>query len=346
MGQAQDDIWSLVAKYLSDDLSPGEEQKLKTWRESHPDNEASFEQIQRMWDEAPRPADDYQPEVDKGWQRFKFRMESERDHYVKSSANGNHLKPLARQWKFSYSSWAAVAASVAILLSLGVWWWGSPEDTDLLTISTGKDESRMLWLPDSSQVWLNENTEVRYAANFDVNHRVIYMSGEAFFDVKEAEGRRFTIFSEGAKTEVIGTSFNVYAYPDEPVKVQVVSGKVAFSPAAEDNAIFLEPGYEAVMSVESHTIEKKEPIEDLNFRAWQNQHIQFQNTSLKEVIRTLQKVYHTDIELTNPDLANCRYSATFEGENLEDILYVLSITVNLSFEKQGEQYLLTGKGCQ
>lgn len=343
MGQAQEDIWSLVAKYLSDELSEKEEQKLQSWKESHPDNQTTFEQMQRMWEQTPRPSEDYHPEVDKGWQRFKFRMDSEAAHYEQPAAKE---KPAARMVSFSYQQLTAIAASVVLLLSVGIWWWNMSGAPDMISQSTGEGERKMLWLPDSSQVWLNENSKLSYAENFNTEHRVVELSGEAFFEVREAEGRRFTIFSEGAKTEVIGTSFNLHAYPDTPVKVQVVSGRVAFSPADDDNAVFLEPGYEAVLDGEKQTVQEKTLIENPNFRAWQNQHIQFQNTSLKEVIDLLEDIYHTDIELINPDLANCRYTATFEGATLQEILHVLSVTGDLSFEQQSSGYMISGQGCQ
>ncbi|MDF9794809.1 transmembrane sensor [Catalinimonas alkaloidigena] len=343
MGQAQEDIWSLIGKYLSDELSEKEKQKLQSWKESKAENQTTFDQVLHMWEQTPRPADDYHPEVDKGWQRFKFRAESEQEYYQKEHAEN---KPLAKVVHWGYQRIAAIAASVVLLLSAGTWWWYSTGTPEMLTLSTGENERTTLLLPDSSQVWLNENSQLQYAEEFNVEHRLVHLSGEAFFEIKEAEGRRFTIFSEGAKTEVIGTSFNLRAYPDTPVKVQVVSGKVAFSPADDDNAVFLEPGYEATLGSEKKAIEKKEPIENPNFRAWQNQHIQFQNTSLQEVIDVLEDVYHTDIQLNNPDLANCRYTATFEGEQLQDVLHVLSVTGNLSFERQGSTYMISGQGCQ
>ncbi|WPP53105.1 FecR family protein [Catalinimonas niigatensis] len=343
MGQAQEDIWLLVAKHLSDDLSEKEEEKLQSWKEHHPDNQATFDQMLRMWEQTPRPAENYQPEIDKGWQRFKFRMDSEATHYEQAAVK---KKPAARIVSFSYQQLAAVAASIVLLLSVGIWWWNMSGEPYMISQNTAEGERKMVWLPDSSQVWLNESSQLSYAESFNVDHRVVHLSGEAFFEVKEAEGRRFTIFSEGSKTEVIGTSFNLQAYPDTPVKVQVVSGKVAFSPADDDNAVFLEPGYEAVLYQEKQIVQEKALIEDPNFRAWQNQHIQFQNTSLTEVIDILEDIYHTDIEFINPDLANCRYTATFDGANLQEVLHILSVTGDLSFEQQGTKYLLSGQGCQ
>lgn len=343
MGQAQDEIWSLIGKYLSDEISEKEKQKLEAWKEHTPENQTTFDQMLHMWEKTPLPADHYHPEVDKGWERFKFRTESEQEFYHQETPK---TKSATRLVSLSYQQIAGIAASVVLILLAVNWWWNLSEAPEMLSFSTGEAERNMLTLPDSSQVWLNENSRLQYAADFNEEHRVVHLSGEAFFEVKEAEGRRFTIFSEGAKTEVIGTSFNLKAYPDMPVKVQVVSGKVAFSPAADDNAIFLEPGFEAELNTDQPLAEAKAPIEDANFRAWQNHRIEFQNTSLSEVIQLLEEVYHTEIQLENPDLANCRYTATFDGDALQDVLHILSVTGNLSFEQHGSTYSISGQGCQ
>ncbi|MGD1893158.1 MAG: FecR family protein [Cyclobacteriaceae bacterium] len=173
----------------------------------------------------------------------------------------------------------------------------------------------------------------------------MYLEGEAFFDVKKAEGRRFTIFSGPAKTEVIGTSFNLHAYAGQPVAVQVVSGRVAFSPANRDDAVFLEPGEEAVLTETAEPAQKQE-ISDTNFRAWQNNVLSFENISLAQIARQMEEQYDITIELADAALANCRYTAMFEDASLDDVLTTLSIIGDLSYQQQGNHYILSGPGCQ
>lgn len=342
MGNAQDDFWSLAAKKLSGELSDKEEQKLRKMKAGSPEQQAAYEQMEQHWKKMQAPADHYQPDTERGWKQMKFRMDSENGLYDQDLLNGDAEKGRVRRF---FTPFTAIAASLVLLLAAGIWWWQAVTTPEVIAYTTVENEKRMYWLPDSSQVWLNENSHLSFAADFDENHRVVALTGEAFFEVREAEGRRFTIFSQGAKTEVIGTSFNLSAYPGEPVKVQVVSGKVAFAPENEDNAVFLEPGYQAVLEGEE-IVDTKSRIQDPNFRAWQNQRLLFNNTSLQEVIRLLEEVYNTEIKLTNPDLANCRYTATFEGDSLDEILHVLSVTGNLSVEEQGGRYVLSGQACQ
>ncbi len=337
MTHDEGEIWTLVAKHVKGALSDSERHALDRWKESHPDNKAAVEQAEALWNKTTAPSQAYHPDVDKGWQRFRFRIDSEQGLFDTGD------EPVAVEIPLYRRLWA-VAASVLLTIALGyvAWQWTQKDDRIMLT--TGDNEKNTYFLPDSSQVWLNENTTLSYGAGFDNDNRLVYLEGEAFFEVKKAEGRRFTVYSGLAKTEVIGTSFNVKAYQGEPVKVQVVTGKVAFSPAGEDNSIFLEPGMEAVIAPEAQAV-SKQTIDDPNFRAWQNQTFEFSNTRLEKVIATLEKYYETDITLTNPALAECRYTATFKDADLQEILNVLAVTGNLTIEESGNRYVVSGTGC-
>ena len=83
-------------------------------------------------------------------------------------------------------------------------------------------------LPDSTFVSLNADSKISYPAKFSASKREVYLEGEAFFDVKRDVNRPFLIYANGSTTEVLGTSFNVNAYPSENiVEISVVTGKVA-----------------------------------------------------------------------------------------------------------------------
>lgn len=339
MKYADSEIWTLVAKHLKGELSESEIRALNRWKESNPENKATVEQIEALWDKAQAPSQHYDPDVERGWQRFRFRMNSEKGLYDTESD-----QPKVARLSLYHNLWA-VAASILLIIGLGYFTWQMLQEDEMIMLTTSNREKASYFLPDSSQVWLNENTTLSYAHDFNRDNRAVYLKGEAFFEVRKAEGRRFTVYSGLAKTEVIGTSFNVSAYQGEPVKVQVVTGRVAFSPAGEDNSIFLEPGMEAVISQEEQKITKEE-ISNPNFRAWQNQEFIFNNTSLKQVLQTLEQNYEVRIELANPELANCRYTATFKDADLEAILDILAATGNLEIKQTGNHYMISGKGCQ
>ncbi len=337
MGELNDDIWTLVAKQMTGELTKQEARQLANWQQQHPENDTAVEQVKELWRESKQGEPFYEPNVEEGWQRFVFRREQQATDLTREVAHPTKTRSLV--W------WSGIAASVALLLTVGWWWQNRIPDTEWQEFATAEGEKRLLMLPDSSEVWLNRQSTLRYSENFNVDNRTVYLEGEAFFEVKEAEGKRFTIFSGGAKTEVIGTSFNLEAYPEKPVAVQVVSGRVAFSPADQDDAVFLEPGEEAVLADDTQSTYKQE-ISNPNFRAWQNNILKFNNTSLLQIARQMEEQYGITINLTEPSLAYCRYTATFEGATPEDVLTTLSAIGNLSYQQQGNLYTLSGPGCQ
>lgn len=344
MGEPNDDIWTLVAKQVTGELTEEEARRLAEWQQKRPENHTTVEQAKEMWQRSKDTEITYEPDVEEGWQRFMFRREQNGLEISKPDSpqlipeiSGSKSRKLV--W------WSGIAASLALLITIGFLWRNTASETDWEEFATAEGEKLLLTLPDGSKVWLNSLSTLRYATNFNVDNRTVYLEGEAFFDVKKAEGRRFTIFSGPAKTEVIGTSFNLRAYDEQPVAVQVVSGRVAFSPANRDDAVFLEPGEEAVLTEAIEPAQKQE-ISDANFRAWQNNVLNFENISLAQIARQMEEQYGITIELADATLANCRYTAMFEDASLDDVLTTLSIIGDLSYQQQGNHYILSGPGCQ
>ena len=333
MGQANDDFWIQVARYVRGNLSEEEREALHQQLDD-PERRVAFEQARALWEQGRAVRPDYHPDVEQGWQRFQFRRDSEADHY-RTMLRSTITRKL---WQY-----VGVAASIVLLLGIGYFLWQRESTGEEVRLAT-TDRKEMYYLPDSSRVWLNKESVLRYAATFNQENRVVYLAGEAFFEVKKAEGRRFTVYSGLAQTEVIGTAFNVRAYTDDSVVVQVVAGKVAFSPRGEDNAIFLTSGQEARL-VRQAPVAKRSAIDDPNFRAWQNNQLRFDNTQLPRIVEVLEQQYGTDIDIASPALTRCRYTASFDDASLEEVLKVLSAVGNIAYQKTGNRITLTGAGC-
>ena len=332
MGQADDDFWVQVARYVRGNLSKEERAALNQQLDD-PERRVAFEQARALWEHQAAPPD-YHPDVEQGWQRFLFRRDSEADHY--------HTMPrpsVARKlWQY-----VGAAASIVLLLGIGYFWWQRESAQKEVRLATS-DQKEMYYLPDSSRVWLNKESVLRYATTFNQDNRMVYLEGEAFFEVKKAEGRRFIVYSGLAQTEVIGTKFNVRAYAGDSVMVQVVEGRVAFSPRGEDNAIFLTPGQEARL-IQEAPIAERLAIRDPNFRAWQNNQLRFDNTQLSRMVEVLEQQYGADIEIASPALMRCRYTASFDDASLEEVLNVLAAVGNVAYQRTGNRIILTGTGC-
>ncbi len=333
MEPTDDDFWIKVARSVN--LTDKEARSSLDHQSDDPEREKVLAEVRQLWERSQNPSEAYQPDVERGWQRLQFLRQSEENHYRSDSVDKSR--------SLDYWQFVRVAASVVLAIGISyVLWqqWAGPKEVRLTTT----DQKQMFYLPDSSRVWLNRNSELLYNTGFNQDNRVVYLAGEAFFEVRKAEGRRFTVYSGLAKTEVIGTSFNLNAYSDDLVVVQVVTGRVAFSPRNEDNAIFLTPGQQGLL-VEKQVAAKRSAVSDPNFRAWQNNQLVFDNTRLTKITQLLEQHYGVTVELTNPDLANCRYTASFNQASLAEVLDVLSAVGDITYNKVGNRVVLSGAGC-
>src|SRR5690606_29570385 len=131
-----------------------------------------------------------------------------------------------------------------------------------LTLSTPKGGTYQVTLSDGTKVWLNAESTLKYPADFSGAERTVTLIGEAYFSVVKDTKRPFKVITDGQEIEVLGTEFNVSAYPEESeIKTTLVVGKVRLSLAAEvsgaasGNSQYLElvPGEQAIISGENLT---------------------------------------------------------------------------------------------
>lgn len=165
------------------------------------------------------------------------------------------------------------------------------------TMSTPKGRQFVLQLPDGTRVWLNAASSIRYPVAFSTNTRRVEITGEAWFEVAPDRNKPFLInIHNRSEVEVLGTSFNVNAYSDEPqISTTLLEGRIRVSVpgTATGNNIMLKPGQQTqLINNELHLI--KNP--DLSkVMAWKNGLFNFEGAGLKEMMRQLERWY--DIEV-------------------------------------------------
>ncbi len=324
-------FWENLAREVSGNAS--EEDKTWTPPVQEPELTEARTQAQRVWDRTALPAPEYEPDVARGWERFQIRVQTRE----------TPLFPAKK--KESYHFRWAVAATIALLLVAGAYLIFNPVSTTWTEIRTAANQTKTIRLADGSTVALNQNSTFSYPTNFQKENRTVRLTGEAFFNVAKAEGKRFTIYAEGTKTEVIGTAFNLRAYAREPVKVQVVEGKVAFARTETDDAIFLVPGQEGVI-VGQKVIAQKQVIPTKNFQSWKTKNLTFANTQLDQLAIDLENYFNVTITIQNENLRHCRFTTSFRNPDLKEVLDILAVTGNLTITQKGTTYFINGPGCK
>lgn len=337
----------LIGRYFSGEITAAEKGELMAWVEADSANKAFFEEMARLWSVSSEYEEEpYSTDIKTAWASFERKFEQRfRPAGGSPLAAGNtetakvfRLRPLRMALRY--------AAAIALLLAAGYWFLmrDGNDSTQIASFRTSAGEKRELMLPDGSTVILNENSELAYATSFE--KRRVRLSGEAFFEVARLNGQTFTIDAEGATTTVLGTSFNVRAYPSEgTVEVSVQTGKVALQKSEDKEAqIILEAGEAGVFDKEKDAIQ---PADISNADSWKTQRLYFDNTPLGVVVGALERYFGVDIEVANPKLLNCRFVGEFSQPELKEILDVLAFTMLLDAEKQKDgSYVLKGESAQ
>lgn len=185
-------------------------------------------------------------------------------------------------------------------------------------------------LPDSTQVWLSTGSDLHYDQNFTTNRRV-RLQGEAFFEVRKNPEFPFEISTNTLMTKVLGTSFNLRAYPGEDIGLSVYSGKVQFGQPDSGNDVFLLTKNQSISWSYSTGFSAIESFDSALDPDWKSGMFRFENASLEEIVTALRRWYPVEFELGG-EHGSCRFSGEFLRSSLEQVLEVLSYTLNLSYQ--------------
>ena len=340
-----DQYSELIAKYLAGESSLAEKEALFAWTAADEANRQFFEELEQVW-QITNGANDspFETEMDTAWANIDQAV------FNSSKSFSGHQAPTQSPAKIipltkKIIRWS-IAAVILLSVGIGLWWAIQPPSApQLVEIQTQEGEKKEITLPDNSKVWLNQNSRLTYLENFTA--RNIDLQGEAFFDVERMEDNPFTIRSRNATTTVLGTSFNVRAYPtEEKIEVTVETGKVALGVSNMAAAtVELPAGTSGIVYTKEEKVERvDEKIQ--NAVAWKTLKLDFDEDLMKDVITTLERYFGTEIKVSNEMIYECRFTSPFDQPNLEEILEVVSVTIGVDVKKEGKDYLLTGNGCQ
>ena len=242
---------------------------------------------------------------------------------------------------------AAVLFAALFIVSGYVVLYNSDGSKKMMEVSATNQILNMFALPDGTLVSLNTDTKIKYPQTFTGNIREITIEGEAFFEVVPNKDKPFIIHARNAQIKVIGTSFNVNAYPSaKSVEVVVETGKVQVlnktTKANETDELILTPGEKGTLIYSSNSLLKSTNLNP-NFLAWKTHNLIFKATPLAEVIENLGKVYNVNIQLADPKLNELLLSAQFNDHTLDFILKVIETTFQIEAKHENGQYILRAK---
>jgi transmembrane sensor len=341
----------LLVLYLLDEISQQGRHKVEAWLDSSEANRTYFKSLEKTWAETGKidPAS-IAFDTNRAWDRMAGRisegMTGARD--VERIKNDRSVRILKLRQGTTRILMAVAAVLVLGMVSVvAIRFLQNRQNTGLITLASYSLPVEDT-LTDGSTVILNTDTKLIVPEKFAQNSRTVELKGEAFFQVEHDATRPFIIDAGPGQVKVLGTSFQVKAYPDSDLEVYVESGRVeliAFDNASGDTAkIILIAGERGMIRLGSGKISKPaELIPDELF--WANKKLVFQETKLSLVFDLLKKHYDADIEVKDTTVLNCLLSATFTDESINQILEVVAASFDLKLSREAKKYIINGKGC-
>lgn len=203
-------------------------------------------------------------------------------------------------------------------------------------------------LEDGSVVQLNAGSRLVYPAAFKNGKREVYLEGEAFFDIAPNSQSPFFVYASGLVTEVLGTTFNISAYPDDTRQSLVLaSGSVRLHVPghgfSRERSQLLQPADMATVDAQDGGLQMSR-VNVASYTAWKDGRLLFSNTPLKEILKKLTRYYNIPLDLasTKPGLETCSGDLDLE-DNLDNVLEVICATNSLRYERYGQRIVLTEK---
>ncbi len=200
-------------------------------------------------------------------------------------------------------------------------------------VETLPGQSSKVTLPDGTTAWLNAESQLTYSTAFGQNsHRAVNLQGEAFFDVTRDSLKPFTVLTDQIEVKVLGTSFNLEAYPGEAVVTTLVEGKVELNNPKGTKLLEMKPGEQAILSLHPREIDIRE-VDTQYYASWKDGYIIFNNIRLEEIAPKLERFYNVDIELQNNRAKNTRINGRgLRNMPVDQLMKVLGVTYDLDYK--------------
>ncbi|MFY9154030.1 MAG: FecR domain-containing protein [Prolixibacteraceae bacterium] len=273
---------------------------------------------------------------------FQQIQEYEKDHRKNSGFSINRILRVYQN----------VAAFLLIpILGLGIWFGVSQLNTSsgqyTETIAPRGQKSQIV-LADGTKVWLNSDTKIKYPGNFSKNQRDVYLDGEAFFEVAKNTRQPFVVHTSGVNVKVLGTKFNVKAYSDEDqIETSLFEGKVNLLVNNPETSGIIEkvvvPGQSFVYSKTGHDLTiNRFPKDEIN--GWKKNQLIFKDDTFSNLVRKVERWYNVKVVYDEKLFNDRRLTVElYEGERLERLMDIISLTLSVDFKYEKGEIILTPK---
>lgn len=263
---------------------------------------------------------------------------------IKEAIDSREEKPRPKRIVFTrLMRWAAIICLPIVAAGITYELLSRPtSDTLPLIVSAESGERAKVQLPDGTQVNINSASQISYPQNFGGKERVIELDGEAYFEVTPDKERPFIVKAAGLEITVLGTSFDISAYKDDPdVSVVLLTGKVDVT--STQGHCVMQPDEKLVYNKQTGlmTVGK---VYSKEYVEWTNGNLRFENESLEDIVKILSRVYNVKI-VFDQDFPKEKYffTGSIGSGGITNALDILSMTSALHYEVRDSVIVLRKK---
>ena len=207
------------------------------------------------------------------------------------------------------------------------------------TLRVPRGGEYVLTLADSTRVWVNSETVLRYPNYFAGDERRVEVTGEAYFEVAKDAAKPFIVEAGGVSVRVTGTEFNVMAYGNgNRVETTLVAGGVDVT--AGEDTLSIRPGMQAVFEKEGGRLSARE-VNTASYTSWKEGIFDFSDLPLREIADQLERWYDVDVTFADPAAADIHFTgAVKKAKPLEFILDIIRTTRSIDFRVDGQHVVI------
>ena len=351
----------LLAKCLAGELSPEENEELEWAMLANPALRVTLQVLQRLR-ETPLggTAAEEQEMLERGLQRI-----TNEPAPVYQAPADTLYQERGRVRRLS-ARWRMAAAAVLVLGAAGVMLYREnkqPVVTAAVPVQDKEIATRygtrvFQELPDGSKLWLNAGSKVKYAENFSNGLRELTLEGEAFFDVKHDPDHPFIIHTGKLDVKVLGTSFNIKAYPnDSTMETTLIKGKVEIDFQGDPQSnIVLQPNEKVVIPVKPSSSAAADaaaaPSKDLQYKrrmvapdstyrtlietSWVEDKLVFRNEAFSDVSMRLERWYNIHFSFEDKHYLQDRLTGYFKDQPIKNVMDALQISLGFRYRIDGD----------
>jgi len=318
--------WTIITRYLRNEATPEEKAILKKWLEEDSVNRKTFDELSGIFQLTTHVPQPITPDKQKAWKRIESRITGAR----------NPVPLIFRRLNYSAAAVGVMLIGIALYLIVNQQINYKNMERQFTEIVAPPGQKTKITLPDSSLVWLNSGSSLKYNGHFNLKEREVILEGEGFFEVRRDASKKFRVRTGILDVVVYGTSFNIKNHADDHFQEITVSGGTVGVWNNGKEIRQLSRNDQALLDKTTNKITfQKEEAEMV--AAWKNNELVFDNTPIVDVIKYLERWYGVNITIDEAMKKKHSYTFKVKTESFREMLLLMKKITPMTCEINGKE---------